>query len=200
MKSVLRAYARDAPVNTQSFWNAPGMRFGLAAMVCVALAAGACLDAIGTGFSAAALRYDGIGPFGLNFPLHETGAARAGRLAEVERLLFWARWEDRAAWLLLGFSVLCAVGAGWQTRQRVRDWHWLTFLSLPALCAALLFADALHRMPHARLGVAVSLVLGVACPAWDLCVPRRGPGRVLAWVVLAGAVTLAYGLRDAWSR
>jgi hypothetical protein len=185
-------------MDARGFWSTPGMRLGVGAIVCAALAVGVYLDALGNGLSAAFQR-GGFGMFGLDFPLHETAAESAARLSELNRLLAWMRWETRAAWGLLGTALLCAAGAAWQTRQRVRNWHFLTFLGLPATVGALLVADTARRSTHGRLQVLGLLVLGVVGPAWDLCVPRRGPGRVLAWVALASGLGLAYALRDVWS-
>jgi len=96
----------------------------------------------------------------------------------------------RLVWGGIGFAALAVVGtvaAALRTYRDWRDWHWLTFVVFAPVTGAAWFAIGrlLYGTGRSSVWIPVAFVSALAC-ALDL---RRsgsaGPGRIVAWSVLA---------------
>jgi hypothetical protein len=134
-------------------------------------------------------------------PLGASAIEADARRAGLEAFESSRRFDDAGGALLVLAGLATAVAA-LRTYQDWRSWHWLSFAAFGPALGAAWFASGrwLYNTGSSRIWIPVACATTLAC-GFDL---RRsssaGPGRIVAWFVLAlgvvaGAVLAITSLR-----
>ena len=111
---------------------------------------------------------------------------RPGELAELrahQRSLYATANALTAVSLALPVASAAATGwCGWQTREALRDWHWLSFFGLGCVVGILSVGIFVQSSKYGMLGLLGLDAVALVCAVVDLARRQYGaPGRVIAW-------------------